>query len=60
MGVYHGRAQELTAEQGAARKATHDAIAAYTAEMAGTYLDIDRDLESAGIEHMVKTGRGRK
>jgi hypothetical protein len=40
-----------------ARKARHAAIAAYAAEMAGTDLDIDRDLESAGTKHLVKTGR---
>ena len=43
-----------------ARKARHDAIAAYAAEMAGTDLDLDHDLESTGIEHLVKTGRVRK
>jgi hypothetical protein len=43
-----------------ARKARHDAIATYAAEMAGTDLDLDRDLEAAGIEHLVKTGRVRK
>jgi hypothetical protein len=43
-----------------ARKARHEAIAAYAAEMAGTSLDLDRDLESAGIEHLVKSGRVRK
>ena len=43
-----------------ARKARHEAIAAYAAEMAGTDLDMDHDLESAGIEHLVKTGRVRK
>ena len=42
------------------RKARHDAIAAYAAEMAGTDLDLDPDLESAGIEHLVKTGRATK
>ena len=40
-----------------ARKARHNAIAAYAVEMAGTDLDIDHDLESAGIEHLVKTSR---
>lgn len=39
------------------RKARHDAIAAYATELAGTCLDLDTDLESAGIEHLVKTGR---
>ena len=37
------------------RKARRDAIAAYAAEMAGTRLDLDTDLESAGIEHLVRT-----
>lgn len=39
------------------RKARQDAIVAYATEMAGTCLDLDTDLESAGIEHLVKTGR---
>jgi hypothetical protein len=43
-----------------ARKARHDAIAAYAGEVAGTELDLDRDLESAGIDHLRKTGRVRK
>jgi hypothetical protein len=42
------------------RKARHRAIADYAAEMAGTKLDLDPDLESAGIEHLVKGGRKRK
>jgi hypothetical protein len=33
------------------RKARHDTIASYAAEMAGTHLDLDSDLESAAIEH---------
>ena len=37
-----------------ARRTRHDAIAAYAAEMAGTALDIDRDLESAGVDHLLK------
>ena len=40
------------------RKARHDAIAAYAAEAAGTVLDLDSDLEAAGIEHL--TGMRRK
>jgi hypothetical protein len=40
-----------------ARKARQDAIKAYAAEMAGTNLDLDSDLESAGIEHLVKAGK---
>ena len=43
-----------------ARKATHDAIVAYAVEMAGTDLDLDRDLEAAAIEHLITTGRIRK
>lgn len=39
------------------RKARYDAIAAYAAEMAGTRLDLDADLESAAIEHLLN---GRK
>jgi hypothetical protein len=39
-----------------ARKARHDAIAACATEIAGTDLDLDHDLESAGIEHLLKTG----
>src|ERR1039457_1493422 len=42
------------------RKARHDQIAAHAAEMAGTNLDLDPDLESAGIEHLVKTGKTAK
>ena len=42
------------------RKARLDAIAAYAMEMAGTPLDLDPDLESAGIEHLVRTDRSSK
>ena len=42
------------------RNARHDAIAAYAAEMEGTVLDLDSDLESAGIEHLVTTAKVRK
>jgi len=42
------------------RKARHDRIAAYAAEMAGTDLDLNPDLEAAGIEHLVKTGKRTK
>ena len=34
------------------RKERHEAIADYTAEMAGTALDLDDDLEAAGVEHL--------
>lgn len=39
------------------RKARHDAIAAYAAQMAGTRLDLDADLESAAIEHILDTSK---
>lgn len=39
------------------RMARHNAIATYAAEMGGTELDLDRDLELAGIEHLVGTGK---
>jgi hypothetical protein len=42
------------------RNARHDAIAAYAAEIADTRLDLDPDLESAGIEHLVKTAKAKK
>jgi len=42
------------------RKARHDQIAAYAAEMAGTEIDLDPDWEAAGIEHLVKTGKTTK
>ena len=42
------------------RKARHDQIAAYAAEMAGTDLDLDLDLEAAGIERLRKTGKRKK
>ena len=42
------------------RKSQRDAIAAYAAEMAGTALDLDADLESAAVEHLIKSGSARK
>ncbi len=41
------------------RKARHAAIAAYASEAAGTRFDLDADLESAGIEHLTRTGGER-
>ncbi len=41
-------------------KARHDAIAAFAAETAGTDLDLDPGLESAAIEHLVKTVKASK
>jgi len=43
-----------------ARKARHDAIAAYAAEAAGTVLDLDPDLQAASIEHLTRAGRRAK
>jgi hypothetical protein len=42
------------------RKARHDQIATYAAEMAGTEFDLDPDLEAAGIEHLMKSGKATK
>lgn len=42
------------------RKARHDAIVAFAAEAAGTSLDLDDELEAAGIEHLVKIGKASK
>ena len=42
------------------RKARQDAIAAYATEMAGTHLDLDADLESAGIERLVNARKATR
>jgi hypothetical protein len=42
------------------RKARQEAISAYAKEMAGTNLDLDNDLETAGIEHLMKSGKKNK
>ncbi|HEY6387886.1 MAG TPA: hypothetical protein VIX91_19590 [Candidatus Acidoferrum sp.] len=42
------------------RKARRDAIAAFAAEVAGTSLDLDDDLEAAAVEHLVRTGKASK
>lgn len=42
------------------RRARHEAIAAYAAKTAGTALDLDTNLESVGIEYVVKTGKTSK
>jgi len=42
------------------RKARHHAIAAFAADRAGTSLDLDDELEAAGIEHLVATGKASK
>jgi len=43
-----------------ARRARHDAIATYAREMAGSSLDLDTDLEAAGVEHLTKQPRRSK
>jgi hypothetical protein len=43
-----------------ARKARHDAVVEFAAQAAGTSLDLDDELEAAGVEHLVKTGKGSK
>ena len=43
-----------------AKQARHDAIASYATEMAGSEFDLDRDLESAGIQHLLQANPRRK
>jgi hypothetical protein len=40
-----------------AKTTRHDQIAAWAAEMAGTDLDLDTNLEAAAIEQLVKAGK---
>ena len=42
------------------RNARHDAIAAFAVDAAGTSLDLDDDLEAAGIEHLARTPKATK
>lgn len=42
------------------RKTRHDAIAAYAAEAAGTSHDLDPDLETASVEHLISAGKRSK
>ena len=42
------------------RKARHEQIVAYAAEIAGTDLDLDPGLEAAGVEHLMKTAKAKK
>jgi hypothetical protein len=42
------------------RLTRHAAISTYAAEMTGSGFDPDSDLESAGIEHLLKTGKEPK
>ena len=37
------------------RKARGEALRAYAIEMAGTELDLDRELEAAGVEHLLES-----
>ncbi len=51
------RAIELLLEQ--RRKAElHEAIAAYAAQHAGTTSDLDEELETASVEHLLSTDQG--
>jgi hypothetical protein len=43
-----------------AKKVRRDRIAAWAAEMAGTHFDLDPELESAGIEQLVRAGKPGK
>lgn len=36
------------------RNARHNNIAAYAREIAGSELDLDADLETAGIDHLIR------
>ena len=38
------------------KAALHDAIASYAAEYAGTATDLDEELESASVEHLISGG----
>lgn len=42
------------------RRTRQDAIARYAAEMAGTRLDLDPELESAAIERLLKSDKAAK
>ena len=42
------------------RKARHDAVAAYAAEMAGPRLELDAALEFAAIEHILNMNRATR
>ena len=42
------------------RQARHDDIASYAAEMGATKLDLDAELETAGIEHLLKATKASK
>jgi len=41
------------------RKARYENIAGFAAEAAGTTLDLDKDFETAGIEHLLETDKER-
>ena len=43
-----------------ARAARHAAIVTYATEMAGSSFDLDTELESAGIEHLLKPSKKSK
>lgn len=41
------------------RHAVHEAIVEYAGEMAGSPADLDKDLEKAGVEHLISRRRKR-
>jgi hypothetical protein len=42
------------------RRARHEAVASYATQMSGTKFDLDSDLESAGVEDLLKTRKRTK
>lgn len=42
------------------RKARHEEIAAYAADVAGSPSDLDPEFERAGVEYLLKTTKARK
>jgi len=42
------------------RRARHEAIVAYASKVAGTKMDLDPDLESAAVEHLLGTAKKSK
>jgi len=42
------------------RRARHDAIAVFAADAAGASVDLDEDLEAAGIDHLLRTSKATK
>ncbi|MCX6598921.1 MAG: hypothetical protein NTV70_21420 [Acidobacteria bacterium] len=42
------------------RKTRHSQIAAFAAQVAGSTLDLDQDLEEAGIQHLLGDGKASR